>query len=130
MIVAGFGFRSGASPESLRDAFTRAGGQADRFATLTDKAATEAFQRFAAKRPVTKVNPDAAREEITITHSENSQTARQTGSVAEACALAAAGPGARLLGPRVISSDRMATCALAQSMAQSVAQSTPTGDAS
>ena len=55
MIVAGFGFRSGASPESLRDAFTRAGGQADRFATLTDKAASDAFQSFAAGRSVTEV---------------------------------------------------------------------------
>ena len=33
---------------------------------------------------------------------------------AEAAALAAAGPGARLLGPRVVSADRMATCALAE----------------
>ncbi|MDA7428022.1 cobalamin biosynthesis protein [Primorskyibacter aestuariivivens] len=130
MIVAGFGFRSGATPESLRDAFTRAGGQADRFATLADKAATDAFLRFAADHPIISVNPDALHEIETLTHSNHSLAARQTGSVAEACALAAAGPGARLLAPRVNSSDRMATCALAQSMAQSAAQSTPTGDAS
>ncbi|MHA6346914.1 cobalamin biosynthesis protein, partial [Roseivivax sp. CAU 1761] len=37
-----------------------------------------------------------------------------TGSVAEAAALAAAGPGARLLGPRAVSPDGCATCALAQ----------------
>lgn len=129
MIVAGFGFRSGATAQSLRDAFTRAGGRADRLATLADKAGADAFRSFAAGRSVTKINPDAMRKEITLTHSESSQTARQTGSVAEACALAAAGPGARLLGPRVISSDRMATCALAQSTDQSAAQSTPTGDA-
>lgn len=125
MIVAGFGFRAGASPESLRDAFAQAGGEADRFATLTDKAGTHAFQSFAATHTVTKVNPEAVREIETITHSEHSQIARHTGSVAEACALVAAGPGARLLGPRVISSDRMASCALAQSGTQS----TPTGDA-
>ena len=34
--------------------------------------------------------------------------------VAEPAALAAAGPGARLLGPRALSSDRMATCAIAK----------------
>ncbi|MFT4151918.1 MAG: precorrin methylase, partial [Paracoccaceae bacterium] len=34
-------------------------------------------------------------------------------SVAEACALAALGPGARLAGPRSISGDGMATAALA-----------------
>jgi cobalt-precorrin 5A hydrolase len=37
-----------------------------------------------------------------------------TGSVAEASALAAAGPGARLLGPRVISGDGLATAAIAE----------------
>jgi cobalt-precorrin 5A hydrolase len=40
--------------------------------------------------------------------------ARGVGSVAEAVALAAAGPGARIVVARVISSDRMATCAIAQ----------------
>lgn len=125
MIVAGFGFRSGATAESLRDAFTRAGGRADRFATLADKAGSAAFQSFAATRAVTTVDPDAVHEVETLTRSDHSQTTRQTGSVAEACALAAAGPGARLLAPRVISSDRMATCALAES----VAQTNPTGDA-
>ena len=36
-----------------------------------------------------------------------------TGSVAEAAALAAAGPGAQLLGPRVVSGDGLATAAIA-----------------
>ena len=38
-----------------------------------------------------------------------------TGSLAEACAIIAAGPGARLVEPRVISADRCVTAALAQS---------------
>nr|WP_026758893.1 cobalamin biosynthesis protein [Sediminimonas qiaohouensis] len=114
MIVAGFGFRTGATPESLRDALGRAGGQADRVATLADKAASEAFRAFAASYHVTKVKPEALRDVRTATHSTQSRTVRQTGSVAEACALAAAGPNARLLAPRVISHDRLATCALAQ----------------
>jgi cobalt-precorrin 5A hydrolase len=37
-----------------------------------------------------------------------------TGSLAEACALVAAGPGARLVQPRVISADGCVTAALAQ----------------
>ena len=50
----------------------------------------------------------------TQTFSSFSLAAHGTGSVAEASALIAAGEGARLLGPRQISPDRMATCALAQ----------------
>lgn len=115
MIVAGFGFRSGATPESLLDAFARAGGRADRVATLAGKADLQAFRVFAAQRQVTTVLPEDARQMQTLTRSEHSQSTHQTGSVAEACALAAAGPGAMLLGARAISSDRMATCALARS---------------
>ena len=37
-----------------------------------------------------------------------------TGSVAEASALVTAGEGARLIGKRVVSSDGMATCAIAE----------------
>ena len=115
MIVAGFGFRAGATPDSLRDAYQGAGGGADRLATLADKAGSGAFRLFAGAAPVTAVAADALRDVATATGSARSHAARQTGSVAEACALAAAGPGARLLAPRVISQDRMATCALAQS---------------
>ena len=38
-----------------------------------------------------------------------------TGSIAEACALVAAGPAARIILPRVVSADGCATAALAQS---------------
>lgn len=50
----------------------------------------------------------------TITRSRHSLRARGTGSVAEAVALLAAGPGAALLGPRLISADRRATAAVAR----------------
>jgi cobalt-precorrin 5A hydrolase len=50
----------------------------------------------------------------TVTQSGASHRARRTGSVAEAAALVAAGPGATLLGARAVSGDRMATCALAE----------------
>ena len=42
-------------------------------------------------------------------------TPKAFGSLAEAAALAAAGPGATLVVNRIISSDGMATCAIAQS---------------
>ena len=119
MIVAGFGFRKGASDDSLADALAQAVAQTGgahapaAFATLTDKA--EGLHGFATARhvPLISVDPGKAAAQTTLTRSEASQTHRSTGSVAEATALAAAGPGARLTGPRSISTDRMATCAIA-----------------
>lgn len=119
MIVAGFGFRAAATLESLRDAFDQAVGDqtVDALATLEDKAQQDAFCALQSQLnlPVHAV-PEAALAHVsTATHSPQAQAARGTGSVAEATALSAAGPGATLLCTRVISRDRMATCALAQS---------------
>lgn len=114
VIVAGFGFRADARVESLASAFARAGGQADCLATARDKAKAEVFQHFADGQRVISVAPKAIRSQTTLTQSLASLAARGTGSLAEAAALAAAGPGARLLGPRVISDDGCATCALAE----------------
>ena len=117
MIVAGFGFRKGANAESLQNAYARARdtATADRFATLTHKANTPEFKHFARQQDaeVVLATRDDLGTQATITQSDASQGAYGTGSVAEAAALWAAGPGARLLGPRVVSEDRMATCALA-----------------
>jgi cobalt-precorrin 5A hydrolase len=117
MIVAGFGFRAAASIESLRDALARTGATRPAvLATAKDKAETEVFRCLAGEMalPVSAVAaPDLARQ-VTVTASVASRAARGTGSLAEAAALAAAGPGGRLLGPRVISGDRMASCALAE----------------
>ncbi len=117
MIVAGFGFRGEATVASLQDAHRLACGDITpmMLATAADKAHTTAFQTFAldTELPVRAVPPDMMEKQVTQSQSAASQSARQTGSVAEAAALAAAGPGARLLGPRVVSGDRMATCALA-----------------
>ncbi|WP_397544498.1 cobalamin biosynthesis protein [Roseovarius salis] len=119
MIVAGFGFRAGATSASLHDAFGRVhgGGRATLLATLAAKAESPAFAEFAraAGLPVHPVAPQDAAAQVTLTDGAASQAAHGTGSVAEASALAAAGPGARLIGRRVISTDRMATCALARS---------------
>lgn len=109
VIVAGFGYRSGATVESLSDAYRRAGGGADVAATVADKVAL--VERLGL--PVVALTPKALAAVQTVTRSEASMAARGVGSVAEAAALAAAGQGARLLAPRVISEDGRATCALA-----------------
>jgi cobalt-precorrin 5A hydrolase len=68
--------------------------------------------------PVIAVAPDALAAATTLTDSAVVRAARGVGSVAEAAALAAAGAGARLLAARVISTDRRATCALAEGAGQ------------
>lgn len=117
MIVAGFGFRAGASPPSLRAAFALAQqGQpaVTHLATVQDKVAALVPLAQAMGLPLTGIAPDALAAVTTDSRSTASLQARGTGSVAEACALAAAGEGAHLLAQRHISPDRMATCAIAQ----------------
>lgn len=121
MIVAGFGFRSGANLAALRAALD--GAQSGHppvtaLATPHDKLALISDLAKAMHLPVIAVPPDALQVPETPTRSIASLEARQTGSVAEASALAAAGPGARLLATRHISPDRMATCAIAQGPAE------------
>ncbi|WP_305970658.1 MULTISPECIES: cobalamin biosynthesis protein [unclassified Mameliella] len=118
MIVAGFGFRSAVSVQALAEALSLAGsGQTvSALATAADKATSPAFAAFARQVGLPVIGIDAATlsaQEVQ-TQSEASTAARGTGSLAEAAALAAAGPGARLIGRRVVSTDRMATCALAE----------------
>ncbi len=117
MIVAGFGFRAGASDASLRDAYDKARGSrhATHLATAADKAEAPAFRMLAEALtlPTVALTPAALTALQTPTQSPRVQAERGTGSVAEASALAAAGPAARLIGPRMISTDRMASCALA-----------------
>lgn len=117
MIVAGFGFRAGASVDSLADALERSGHalEVHVLASAADKTEAPAFVALAALTGLPALAIDAAHlhAQDTPTQSAESLAARGTGSVAEAAALAAAGPGARLVAPRVVSSDRKATCALA-----------------
>ncbi|KRS11926.1 precorrin methylase [Roseovarius atlanticus] len=114
MIVAGMGFTKRATRESFQDALTRTGGTPDALATAEDKA--DQLAPFARELglPLHAVPPEELARQVTHSTSAASLRARGTGSVAEAAALAAAGPGATLLAPRSISTDRMATCALAQ----------------
>lgn len=115
VIVAGFGFSTQAGEESLRgalDAACQASGRpaVAALATAGDKAPALAPLARALGLPVIALTPPWP---ATTTCSAASRTARGTGSLAEAAALKAAGPGARLLGPRALSPDRLATCALA-----------------
>lgn len=111
MIVAGFGFSTRATLASLQGALTAAGGVPEALATLAEKAPALAPLAEALNLPLIAVTGPLPE---TRTQSPASLDARGAGSVAEACALAAAGPGAYLLGPRAISPDRLATCALAE----------------
>ncbi len=120
MIVAGFGFRSSAAESSLADALAQAAqGLApdlpDLIAVPADKAAAPALTALAARLgvPVRAVTGAELAAPSTPTRSPRILARYGTGSVAEGAALAAAGPGARLLSPRRISADRRATCALA-----------------
>ena len=117
MIVAGFGFRADATLASLQDALTSAlygQPQVTRLATPRDKAPLVERLAEVLDLLLLAIDQDALHATQTATKSAFSLKIRQTGSVAEACALAAAGPGARLLTPRHISHDRMATCAIAE----------------
>ncbi|KEJ95277.1 cobalt-precorrin 5A hydrolase [Pseudosulfitobacter pseudonitzschiae] len=115
MIVAGFGFRDGAHVDSLRNALELQAIAPDCLATAAAKADAAPFAGLARALglPVVAVQVDTLRQQPVQTHSAASHTHYDTGSVAEAAALAAAGPGARLLAARVISHDRLATCAIA-----------------
>lgn len=114
MIVAGLGFRKGVSAESLRAALGLAG-RADVLATAEGKEREPGLTRLAADLglPVRAVSR-ASLAAQGIEGSEKSMDLYGTGSVAEAAALAVAGPGARLIATRVKGPDGMAVAALAE----------------
>ncbi|MBO1359985.1 cobalamin biosynthesis protein [Acetobacter sacchari] len=118
MRVAGFGFRRAAELASLREALAAAGGAEGlaALATLVEKADAPAFLALAKELglPVAAVSADAAARIVTLTRSERIMADFGTGSIAEAVALSAAGAGSRLLTPRAVSFDRMATAAIAE----------------
>jgi cobalt-precorrin 5A hydrolase len=118
MRVAGFGFRKGATIESLRDALAAAGGACglDALATVTDKAEAAAIVSLARELELTirPVPAETLAGVETSTHSVRIETMFGTGSLAEAAALAAAGRRARLVSARAISRDKSATAAIAE----------------
>ncbi|WP_299611248.1 cobalamin biosynthesis protein [uncultured Tateyamaria sp.] len=114
MIVAGFGFATQAGTESIADALAQHAVTPDALATLADKVDALTALTRTHGLPIICISLTDAAAQDTQTQSARSMSVKGTPSVAEATALAAAGPGARLIGPRTISKDRMATCAIAQ----------------
>lgn len=112
----GIGFRTGATLDSVLDAIVLAGGAGlRRLALPADKAGDPLIALIAARGLAVQVIPgDRLAGIVTPTQSPISIATYATGSVAEACALAAAGPDGRLVSRRVISGDRMATAAIAE----------------
>ncbi|MEO0425870.1 MAG: cobalamin biosynthesis protein [Pseudomonadota bacterium] len=116
MIVAGFGFRRAATVSSLEGALAAAWGARaiDCLAVPAEKAEADPIKALAASRsqPLVPVDAEDLVAVATVTPGP-AAAPRFNGSPAEAVALAAAGPGARLAGPRAVSPDRLATCAIA-----------------
>ena len=116
MKVAGIGFRGAAEVSSLLAALERAGGNVQALATARIKA--EAPQLVELSRrldlPILPIEPEILARQVTPTPAPRAETRFGPGSLAEAAALAAAGPGARLIAPRVTSPDGMATAAIAE----------------
>jgi len=124
VIVAGVGCKRGAPSSDIEAAIRAAlssadiaAGALDRIATITAKSAEVGIQAAAKKLGVAVVlvsDADAqAAEPRTRTRSERVHALTGVSSVAEAAALAAAGPSARLISPRLVMGT--ATCALASS---------------
>lgn len=118
--VAGFGFRAAATAESLRSALEAAQAQSDpatpltALATAWDKAAAPEFLRFAAQSGLPVMAVPADQLLLQAAHASPQVPARYGHrSLAESAALAGAGTGARLLVPRCVSADRLATAAIA-----------------
>lgn len=118
MKVAGLGFRRDVTLASLREALLAAGGAAGltAVATVGDKAEAEVLKQLARECgvPIRAVPADMLSGIDTPTQSKIVKDKFGTGSVAEAAALAAAGPRARLISTRVVSHDRTATAAIAE----------------
>ena len=121
-LVIGIGLRASATAQGLQALWLQA---ADRLAcpsfaaaaVLQTKAAHPALQRWLERLPfnaaLLPMAPAQLPGQPVTTHSARLLARYGTGSVAEAVALAAAGPGATLILPRLVSQDGCATLAAA-----------------
>lgn len=118
MKFAGLGFRKDVTLASLREALLAAGGSDGlaAVATVSDKADAPVLKELAQECgvPIKPISADVLAGIETPTQSQVAIDKFGTGSVAEAAALAAAGPRARLIASRVVSQDRTATAAIAE----------------
>ncbi|ODT06649.1 MAG: cobalamin biosynthesis protein CbiG [Mesorhizobium sp. SCN 65-20] len=124
MMIAGIGCRKGATVEDILSAIETALEAHGLAITALTALATATLKRdeqgiLSAGRKldlpllVVKETDLAAAGPRTLSHSQASQAVAGTPSVSEAAALAAAGAGATLLGPRIVVGP--ATCAIATS---------------
>lgn len=121
MIVAGVGFRRGVGADEILDLVARAlaqasvgSGELSSLATLASRAGEAGFTAAAARLGVAPLGlaPERLAEaEGVETRSARIMAFHGVGSLAEAAALSAAGPGARLLVARLATA--RATCAIA-----------------
>ncbi|WP_394789239.1 cobalamin biosynthesis protein [Rhodoferax sp.] len=115
--VAGLGFRAQASVASLRSALRAADADTglSALATAEDKAGAAVLLQLAAELglPVIAV-PLAKLQAQAATSSTHVPVRYGSHSLAEAAAMAAVGPSARLLVARAVSADRLATAAIAE----------------
>lgn len=116
--VAGLGSRHGVNAAEVLAAVSAARAafgalELDALATLPAKAAEPGFAEAARCLGLPLLIADAAVDGRLATLSEASRAATGSGSASEAAALGAAGPSARLLGPRIVAG--RVTCAIAVS---------------
>ncbi len=113
--VAGLGCRKGVPLAALREVLARAvgDGAVDALATLESRALALRPLAQALGLPVIALPPGAIAGIATPTQSPRILALHATGCVAEATALAALGPGARIVTPRLVSADGSATAAIA-----------------
>ena len=115
MIVAGIGYRSGATPADLEAALALTGVTPDALASLESKAVGPlAALATSLNLPLVSLTEDQIMGTRTLTCSPRIKARFATGSLAEACALTAAGPAARLTHPRVIGPRGRVTVAIAE----------------
>lgn len=121
-IVLGLGLRASATSHSLQGLWLQASQRLAcpafaAAAVLQAKAAHPALQDWLAQLPfealLVPIAPAQLPGQAVATHSARLQARYGTGSVAEAAALAAAGPSATLILPRLVSQDGCATLAAA-----------------
>lgn len=112
MIVAGIGLRGAATAADLAAALALAALRPEALATPEDKAAHPAFAKQ--DLPLYAIPLAVLAAQDTTTRSPRQPARYGTGSVAEAAALAAAGPGATLIQPRTVAPGGRVTLALAE----------------
>lgn len=121
MKVAGIGFRASATLADLRQALDLLQAQPDALASLQAKAVAEPLKILATELglPLIALAEEDIAGEQTLTCSPRIKARFATGSLAEAAALVGArqarpGARARLIAPRIVTANGLATAALAE----------------